>query len=813
MEVRRVNPADALPDYIRKLERRVASLETQPAGSITIRETLSTTDPITGVSTLFGVLPDGTTGFQPFVDDTTPPPVPSVPTATSQSGTVLVTWDGTFADGSTAPTDFQFCNIYGQRQSDSLTKLFGTVKNPYDSAIGGSDIVTVGESWVFWATSVDYNGNESIASTSTPAVSVASVITDPTLLTQLNALATQTSAAQATADGKNTVTYSTGPASGSGKTTGDIWFQTNASHVVIGQWQWSGTAWVSQTLDNSVLASLDAGKITTGYLAAGRLQAGTITAASGIIADINADVVTSGTVNASHVAIGAGSNALSDPGFNSTDITNSRTALSTGGTAGWTIANGASTAFRTVTRTTTSTNDQFNYITKSNTFANAGQMIPVVAGQSWVMKVDTTTSVSAGVCFNVYLAKADGTVSYVSASPYNTANGQRTVTYTYTIPAGVTGLMIGLACNTSGVTWTVHGNAFVGMQATGDLIVNGAINGQTITGAIVQTASAGARIVLDTTGLNGWDASGNNYLTASSSGVSVTGTLATIGSVSTSPTATTPMAAYMGQVPIFDPYGGGTNPIRTVPGLGFTSATAGHANINYNEVVCGIWSPDGVELDLTSGGIGGSGGGANVQLMESTATLYGWNQANVTGRGGVSITGQVGNVDIYGNSGVLIGGPGTMINGQSTDLRYFESNTVTSNPPSGSRWGPGILSRNAAHCFNDSFVSFPANDTIRFSEEGVYALSFFFNTHTTAQGAATAYWSDAGLVTSYYTTAKGSSVQLWEFSLDIPCFYIKPSVLSDYKITFAQFSGSTWTWDTTVRITKLGGPPNYFYGQ
>jgi hypothetical protein len=112
----------------------------------------------------------------------------------------------------------------------------------------------------------------------------------------LNAAAAQTSAntAQTTADGKNKITYSTSVASGSGVTVGDIWYQTSGS-TIIGYWKWSGTTWDAQTLTNSVISTLDAGKITTGTLSASRIGAnsisatqmiaGTITAASGILAD------------------------------------------------------------------------------------------------------------------------------------------------------------------------------------------------------------------------------------------------------------------------------------------------------------------------------------------------------------------------------------------------------------------------------------------------------------------------------------------------------------------------------------------------
>jgi len=103
--------------------------------------------------------------------------------------------------------------------------------------------------------------------------------------------------AQATANGKNEVTYSLTVPGATANAIGDIWFQKNASNVIISQWEGlGGTSWSAKTIDNAVIANLDAAKITAGYISVDRLQAGTIvaaklatdtiTAASGVIADL-----------------------------------------------------------------------------------------------------------------------------------------------------------------------------------------------------------------------------------------------------------------------------------------------------------------------------------------------------------------------------------------------------------------------------------------------------------------------------------------------------------------------------------------------
>ena len=78
------------------------------------------------------------------------------------------------------------------------------------------------------------------------------------------------------ANGKNKITYSTSAASGT-NTAGDTWFQYNAQNNVIGQWQGAGgTTWNPRSLDNAVIATLDAAKITSGFISAARIQTGSL---------------------------------------------------------------------------------------------------------------------------------------------------------------------------------------------------------------------------------------------------------------------------------------------------------------------------------------------------------------------------------------------------------------------------------------------------------------------------------------------------------------------------------------------------------
>ncbi len=127
-----------------------------------------------------------------------------------------------------------------------------------------------------------------LAITNSQAAAVAAL----TAAAEANTAAT---AAQTTADGKNKIVRSTAVASSpTSYVAGDQWWQYSGTQI-IAMWLHSGSAWVSQTLTDSIITNLNAGTITAGTLNADRIAAasitaakmvaGTITAASGIIGD------------------------------------------------------------------------------------------------------------------------------------------------------------------------------------------------------------------------------------------------------------------------------------------------------------------------------------------------------------------------------------------------------------------------------------------------------------------------------------------------------------------------------------------------
>jgi hypothetical protein len=195
---------------------------------------------------------------------------PTPPTATAIGDTWFDTDDGNklyFWNG-TAWIDVQDDAISAaQATADSKVKTFYQASAPTASEVGDIWFDTDdGFKQYFW------NGT---AWTSVQDTAIAAA----------NAAAT---AAQTTADGKNRV-YRQGTAPGGTLAVGDLWFNTAEDNKPN---RWNGSAWEAYGFGNLAIGNLDAQKITTGFLAAARIEA----------ASLNADKIIAGTITASQIA-------------------------------------------------------------------------------------------------------------------------------------------------------------------------------------------------------------------------------------------------------------------------------------------------------------------------------------------------------------------------------------------------------------------------------------------------------------------------------------------------------------------------------
>lgn len=279
---------------------------------------------------------------------------------------------------------------------------------------------------------------------------------------------TAISTAQATANGKNKVTYSTLDPGAVANTAGDLWF-TFTGTIVAKQWQGlGGTSWAQVTVANTVIANLDAAKITTGFLAAARLQAQSIGAEKLVVGDTTNIVVDASADNLGTWA---------------------------GLSGGWSIA----------TPTVAAPNDRnskvFRY-TANNTYSQMSEaLFPVTPGDVYTLSMyrrSVGTLTGAGN-IGLFLFFYDSAGTFVGTgtgsldaptTSYTTAWTPVPVSASTTVPAGAAFAAPTIRA-TAGLTagQYEHDQIFVGRQITGALLVNGAIDGKTITGPVIQTKS------------------------------------------------------------------------------------------------------------------------------------------------------------------------------------------------------------------------------------------------------------------------------------------------------------------------------------
>ena len=93
---------------------------------------------------------------------------------------------------------------------------------------------------------------------------------------------------------------------GTGKLAGSLWYQIDANENIIGMWEWKTNSgpWQKRELTDAVIATLDAGKINTGYLNAARIKASSIAVSQLMIGDFE-DLFEDRSLKISEAWIGA----------------------------------------------------------------------------------------------------------------------------------------------------------------------------------------------------------------------------------------------------------------------------------------------------------------------------------------------------------------------------------------------------------------------------------------------------------------------------------------------------------------------------
>lgn len=519
-----------------------------------------------------GIGVDGSVGVQDLID--TDPSAPTDVTVAAGTESLQVRWDGEYVDDQPAGVTVAYVAVHASQDAadewDESTEVAqlpavgGILSIPADSDVETTVVLIAVSAAGVWsepseeitATPLYYNSDleDLVVEFEQDLVAAQEAIVQQALgiaaaaADAASALGAATTA-QTTANGKNTVTYSTSAPTGAtnGNFTpavaGDVWFRRSGA-VIIGQWEFvPGTGWVSRSVDGALVANFDAAYITTGFIdVASRVKAGSI---------------------ATQLLAVTGANVFPDPEFQNLDwlVVNG-----TGGTAspygrfgngtGWdyyTAGNGA----RAV-RYTVPAGAADGYFNVFPTLSGASQAkdgwLPVEQDSTYLLRF---AHFKTATRFKVYAnwVKADGTtggtdfICREDGTAWVTAGGNTTTfrSYILAVPAGVTRIAVRVQIQgTAGQTWAMYGQGItLSRMGDGTLLVDGSITAPKLavgamTAKIVEGdvmvfgVPGGQRIQGSTAGLAAYNAA--NALTAALSAAS--GGLNLTGKLNVAPTGT-----------------------------------------------------------------------------------------------------------------------------------------------------------------------------------------------------------------------------------------------------------------------------------
>lgn len=322
------------------------------------------------------------------------------------------------------------------------------------------------------------------------------------------------------ANGKNKIIFATTDATGTtGYVAGDIWFKKSGA-LIVAQWEFVGGAWAARTLDNAVIANLDAGKIVTGTLDANRISANSIFV--------------------SKIAVGDFTDFVPDPYFRDPLNRNAVPSLT------YKLATDVGVPANATAPTVAMLPQTFDVMSDLTT------VFAVQPGEKFLVSVDAANSNSGAAAFKLGLWFHDESMTYSgsTSSPIGTtatatANGlwqnvKGEIVVPATAPNGKKIMYARLWLRPGNAAgWHVT-NWHVRRKTTGELIVDGAItgikisgdaiDGKTITGATMQSsATPYTGVKFDSDGIRAYNAGGSQTfgLFAATGYVDIVGSLKT----------------------------------------------------------------------------------------------------------------------------------------------------------------------------------------------------------------------------------------------------------------------------------------------
>lgn len=199
-----------------------------------------------------------------------PPPRPTAPVVSVDGPVVRVRWDGEFADGAVMPEDFARVDVH--------------VEGPSTARVAGTLTTRAGSEVVLKATE---QGEHTVTLIAVSASETPSDPSEPCVVEV--AFASFTGAIESvvgSSNGINRITYSPRPPGpeDEGKPGDTWWVNEEREHADTGelyiaiteQWQYTPGGWTQVALAHEVIASVDLGTATVGFLHGQRIVAGSI---------------------------------------------------------------------------------------------------------------------------------------------------------------------------------------------------------------------------------------------------------------------------------------------------------------------------------------------------------------------------------------------------------------------------------------------------------------------------------------------------------------------------------------------------------
>lgn len=350
---------------------------------------------------------------------------------------------------------------------------------------------------------------------------------------------------------KPNIYYSTSEPGSTQLVTQSVWFQVDASGSVIGQWQQVGgipsapfaADWEKRDIRSEVIANLDVGKLTAGTAVINELVAQKIAVASGQFLELDV-----GQLFASSAVIDEG---VINKLF--ADVVVAKTAIAEAFIGGNAILTGAITAEHVAARSITA---EKLTLTPGNMVDDPG--FTRTFGETWAPYLNTPPTIAAhvdlpgnGLRFStIGSARSVGSFEVIpgeeyalafrstsgfsvsfrwldtaggdagsSGVPSGAGSGFENKNYVIEAPATAVRAFVVVSRTASGEGWI--GKIQVRPAVGASLLVDGAIDGKTITGADIRTAATGTRMRMtaDTNGDHGlWLYDSNGAIRGSMTG-------------------------------------------------------------------------------------------------------------------------------------------------------------------------------------------------------------------------------------------------------------------------------------------------------